>query len=113
MEPYRKTQTIRAIETMTNKTKYGSDEQLAMNKCAALGFNPIEHPLGSSHHTEVPATDEDKRVGDAIAYFLGTLCGGLYEPNDFENMSSVDQWTVVARALRVHGLKIRDAEQAV
>lgn len=90
--------------------RFGFSDQEARDRCIALGLWPIPFPLGDGHHTEEPFTDEDKSVGSAIAYFLGSLSGTLYEPNGFERMSSADQWAVVARALRIHGLRIANAD---
>jgi hypothetical protein len=91
----------------------------ALNECAALGLHPKLHPMGDDHHTDAKPTAEDQATGDALSYFLG----GLFcdkdeeiEPDSrygdsyfYKGMTSVDVWTRVVRALRVHGLKITDA----
>jgi hypothetical protein len=88
----------------------------AYAKCHDLGLHPIIDPMGDDHHTDVSPSDDDKAVGDAIAYFLGGLfvdkqddCNMLIRNSYWhKEMTSVDVWTRVARALRVHGLRITD-----
>lgn len=65
-----------------------------------LRRRPLHDPLGDSHHTDMPITDEDKALANDLAWFMGTL--GWEE-------SSVDQWCRVVRALRYHGLKLSNA----
>jgi hypothetical protein len=68
-----------------------------------LGLHPLSHPLGDcSHHTDEPFTDEDKRTGEAVAWFLGDLFV------DSRRHSPFEQWSRIARALRIHGLAIVD-----
>jgi hypothetical protein len=88
----------------------------ALARCAALGLHPKDSLMGDDHHTDAPATKEDQEIGDALAWFLG----GLFidkeidperphkESYFYRGMTSIDVWTRVARALRVHGLKIAD-----
>jgi len=54
------------------------------------------------HHSELPTTDEDRELGAELAGEIGdTLI-------DFKSMWPVAQWTVVAKALRIHGLKVAE-----
>jgi hypothetical protein len=96
-----------------------SDEELpiseyvkdARKKCEEFSLHPKHEPLGDGHHTDVPFTEEDERLGQAIAWFLGGLfidVGGKDSRYWYYEMTSQDQWRRVARALRVHGLKITD-----
>jgi hypothetical protein len=83
----------------------------AFARCRQLGLHPADHPLGDSHHTEVPYSNEDKEIGNALAYFLGTLFSDVDGKDSrywYYERTSVDEWTRVARALRVHGLSIAD-----
>ena len=81
----------------------------ATEKCDALGFHPLSNPMGDSHHTDAPFSIEDRNAGDALSYFLGGLFvdleGGEKVGGD---LSSLEEWTRVARALRIHGLQITD-----
>lgn len=83
----------------------------ALRKCEVLGLHPLPFPAGETHHTEVPLTDEDRKIGDALAYFLGKLFEDDSYRYFYYEMTSVDVWTRVARALRFHGLKIADVER--
>lgn len=82
----------------------------AANACDALNFHPHNDPLGDGHHTEVEYSLEDWKIGDALAYFMGTLYGDVDEKYFYYKRTSVDEWARVARALRIHGLKIVDTE---
>jgi hypothetical protein len=79
-------------------------------KCAALGLHPKPCPLGDGHHTEVPFSADDEKIGDALAYFLGTMYSDVDDDDDYwyRKRTSVDEWRRVARALRIHGLRIAD-----
>lgn len=71
----------------------------------ASRFDPArikKNPRGDLHHSEVALTEEDKALGDDLAYAMGDLWID-------ENMAPVWQWARVARALRFHGLKIVEA----
>lgn len=85
----------------------------AMKKCYALGLSPDPCPMGDDHHTDAPFSEEDKKLGDALAYFLGTLFADVDDEHskywDHER-TSIDEWSRVARALRIHGLAITNAE---
>lgn len=52
-----------------------------------------------AHFTDYPEHAQDRFIGDTIAETIGDLIAGW-------NMTPVWQWTRVARALRIHGLKI-------
>jgi hypothetical protein len=75
------------------------------------GIHPLDDPLGDSHHSDdEPLTDEDRDIG-RVAWYLGKL----FSEEEFGNpkymngvMTSVSLWEKVARALRIHGLAIRD-----
>ena len=85
--------------------------------CAAMakhGLSPIDDPLGDNHHTDAPFTQDDMEIGE-LAYWLG----GIFVDKEgmdpdrpyrdsyfYKEMTSVDVWARVARALRIHGLKI-------
>lgn len=86
-------------------------EKIAADKCAVFGLHPKHDPLGDCHHVEVPFTEEDSATGDALAWFLGSLFSDINDAQSgyfYTTMTSVDEWSRVARALRVHGLKIVD-----
>lgn len=72
----------------------------------AKGIRPLDCPNGDEHHTERPFTEEDNDLGH-IAHYLGTLSNDENGDNfAFGELSSWDQWRRVARALRIHGLRI-------
>ena len=80
-------------------------------KCNRVWLHPLEDPLGPNHHTDIPFTATDKEVGDVLAYFLGSLFVDVEEEHSrywYHERTSIDEWTRVARALRIHGLKITD-----
>jgi hypothetical protein len=80
-----------------------------MDKVGSI--NPLDHPLGDGHHTEMPFTQEDRAIGDRLAHFLGTLfadVGGKNSRYWYYERTSVDEWSRVVRALRIHGLCIVD-----
>jgi hypothetical protein len=80
----------------------------ALAKCRRFGFDPIHAPMGDDHHTSAPLSEEDKEIGQAIAFFLGGLFIDVEGDPDYfyRKMTSNDAWGRVARALRIHGLKI-------
>ncbi len=88
-------------------------ERDALTRCIVVDIHPAIAPLGEGHHTEVMLSDRDREIGDALGYFLGTLFADI--PSDdrerFFNreLTSVQEWARVARALRIHKLKIVDA----
>lgn len=85
----------------------------AMAKCATLGLRPRHRPMGDDHHTDAPFSDDDKQIGDALAYFLGTLFADIDGKDSrywYYERTSADEWSRVARALRIHGLAIANCE---
>ncbi len=87
-------------------------EKEARAAFAKHGLNP--HEPTDDHHTEAEITEEDREFGE-IAFCLGGLfidkqdidpATPLKDTYWWKEMSSLDQWTRVARALRIHGLKI-------
>jgi hypothetical protein len=82
----------------------------AFEKCLKFGLHPADHPLDDGHHTDVPFTKEDKELGDALSYFLGTLFADVDgDPKYWYcKRTAIDEWCRVARALRIHGLAIKD-----
>jgi hypothetical protein len=67
----------------------------------ALDFEPLERPeQWANGHTDEAFIEDDARVGDALAWAMGEL-----DPMD-RVRTPREQWRNVARALRVHGLRI-------
>lgn len=87
-------------------------QRQAMEKCEALGLHPKSDPMGDDHHTDAPMLERDKAIGDALAYFLGGLFVDTDERYFYHEMTSIDVWSRVARALRIHGLAISDEQPA-
>lgn len=86
----------------------------ALDKCEKLGLKPIPYPMGEDHHTDAPFSDNDRAIGDALAYFLGTLFSDVDGKDSkywYYERTSIDEWSRVARALRLHGLKICNASE--
>jgi hypothetical protein len=90
---------------------YEELQKAQMAKMERLGLHPFRYPMGDVHHTDVPFSDSDEEYGE-VAWYLG----GLFIDKEFTSpcyfhyeMTSKDVWTRVARALRIHGLKIVDA----
>lgn len=85
-------------------------------KLEALGLRLVAEPFGKDgHHSDVPFTPEDNTTGDALAYYMGTLFADVQGENSpywYHVRTSCDEWRRVARALRVHGLKIANAEKS-
>lgn len=78
-----------------------------------LGLHPLHDPLGYGHHTDIPFVEEDKQIGDALAYFLGSLFADVEGEDSrywYYERTSVNEWSRVVRALRVHGLAIVDVK---
>lgn len=92
-----------------------SDEPEAIAECAAFGLHPKIDPLGEDHHTDAKFSAEDKKIGSALAWFLGSMhvdCGGSEKELGeyfYRKSTPIDEWSRVVRALRIHGLKIADA----
>lgn len=83
------------------------------DKSKSLGLCPLDHPLGDGHHTEEPFSDGDKIAGDVLGWFMGSLFADLLgqDPRYWCNdLTSVVEWARVARALRIHGLAITNAQ---
>ena len=90
----------------------------ARQAMAKHGLRPIEAPMGHVHHTDAEFTSEDHEFAE-LAYWLGGLFidkesygaeTPLKDTYWYNEMTSLDVWARVARALRVHGLKIVNAE---
>lgn len=87
-----------------------------LDNLVSIGLNPKPWPNGDEHHTDFPFTEDDERISQ-LAHFLGGLFVDKMPPMDDEaahkyfdrEMTSLDQWRRVARALRIHGLKIVNA----
>jgi len=89
----------------------------ARQAMAKHDLSPIENPRGEDHHTDAEFTPEDREIAE-LAYWLGGLFidkenypyGTPIEKTYWYNeMTSLDIWARVARALRLHGLKIVNA----
>jgi len=101
--------------TFDPKSKIDQDEILRMYWLA-----PIDHPLGDGHHTDVPFSKEDAELGGALAWFLGGLFVDKNIPREaaycdtyfYREMTAEDVWRRVVRALRIHGLKIEQRDEA-
>ena len=98
-----------------SKSRAEIEARQAMTK---LGLRPIENPMGDDHHTDAEFTPGDHEVAE-LAYWLGGLFidKECYDPQTplkdtywYNEMSSLDVWARVARALRLHGLKIVNAK---
>lgn len=87
----------------------------AQAKCEVFGLHPKHDPMGDDHHTDAPFSSEDREIGDALAWFLGGLFIDVEDRPNYmhQEMTSVDVWTRVARALRVHGLCIADLPKPI
>lgn len=90
----------------------------ARQAMAKLGLHPLECPTGEDHHTDMPFTRADEDVAE-LAYWLGglfidkehyALDTPIKDTYWYNEMSSLDIWKRVGRALRIHGLKIVDAK---
>jgi hypothetical protein len=93
--------------------------RIEINAKAAMakhGLRPFDEPMGDSHHTDAPFTSEDREIAE-LAFWLGGLFIDKQDECDpstalykntywYKEMTSLDVWARVARALRIHGLKI-------
>jgi hypothetical protein len=97
-----------------------TDAKSAIEKYARAAMKkhqlfPLEKPMGDGHHTDAKFTREDEEIGE-LAYWLGHLFADKdnYFPGTkttwYLETSSSDIWMRVARALRVHGLKITNRD---
>jgi hypothetical protein len=84
-------------------------EAAALEKCRSLGLRPLPN---ADHHTDAQFLESDRQIGEALAYFLGTLFADVDGKNSrywYHERTSVDEWMRVARALRMHGLTITNS----
>lgn len=80
----------------------------------SISIQPIKNPNGDQHHTEIEFQPGDVVVGSTLAHDLGGLFIDKRSNPDrphresyyWNEMSSFDVWTRVARALRFHGLTV-------
>ena len=80
-------------------------------KLPQVGINPVSHPLGENgFHTEKPFLESDRKIGEVCGWYMGDIFSDIDHHSDFmyREMTSQDTWTRIARALRIHGLKIVD-----
>jgi hypothetical protein len=88
---------------------YEESQQRELERIKSVcGLSPIPNPMGDDHHTDADFTAEDLAIGQ-IAYFLGKII----DADEAPRMSSRDYWCRIARALRIHGLKIVNIQQSV
>lgn len=88
-------------------------EREARAAMAKHGLRPIEDQMGEDHHTDAPFVKADAELAE-LAYWLGGLFidvradpeKPLKDSYYYKEMTSLDVWKRVARALRVHGLMI-------
>jgi hypothetical protein len=108
---------ITRVDARLGMSKLEKDARAAMAK---HGLSPIENPVGDTwHHTDARFTEEDEEMAE-LAYWLGGLfidkqdvdgSTPLKDTYWHKEMTSLDVWKRVARALRVHGLKIVNQQQ--
>lgn len=100
------------------KSKTEREARAAMKKHR---LRPIKEPLGLDGHTDAKFTQSDRELGE-LSYWAGDLFTDKrnYPPDTpvrdtywHNEMTSFDLWMRIARAIRVHGLKIVDAEPEV
>lgn len=81
-------------------------------------LHPIEDATGSMHHTDYPFIEEDQEIAE-LAFWLGGIFIDKEGTNPdtplklsywYKEMSSIDIWRRVARALRMHGLRITNRD---
>ena len=65
-----------------------------VQKGTRMKIRTIQH-----HHDDIETLPEDHNLGSEISETIGDLFIG-------PTMAPVEQWAIVAKALRVHGLKI-------
>jgi hypothetical protein len=73
--------------------KYSHDTE------ATADIEPLDN-LRGDHHTDEPMRREDEEIGDKLSWYMGDLF------IDSHRHSPREQWQRVARALRIHGLRI-------
>lgn len=59
----------------------------------------------TNHFTEASNSSQDKLAGRLLGEVIGTT------DIDFMTMSDTEQWTLIAKALRVHGFSISFSEK--
>lgn len=104
------------MESLENKMSNCEIE--ARNAMLKHNLRPVEDATGSMHHTDFPFTDEDQEIAE-LAYWLG----GIFTDKEgtdpdtklrftywYSEMSSIDIWRRVARALRMNGLRITNRD---
>lgn len=75
----------------------------ATKRLSAFNLHPKSNSsIGDGHHTDLPCTEDDLKLGHGLAFLLDDL---FITPG----MTPMDQWQAVARALRLHGLTVADA----
>jgi hypothetical protein len=81
----------------------------ARKRFADTGIHPA-HRGESRHNTEFPLTTSDNNMGEVLGWYMGNIFSDVRSDSDFmyRRMTSLDTWARVARALRLHGLKIVD-----
>lgn len=60
--------------------------------------------IGANDFDDFSPTQQDVSLGDELAAAIGTTW------INHQRMSPVQEWTQIAKALRIHGLKIVEAE---
>ena len=96
--------------------EHSEDQRRPVSDDEALTLHPLDHPMGDGHHTDAPYTDIDRAIGDHLAFYMGTLFSdvdGEHSRYWYHERTSVDEWSRVARALRIHGLRIVNAVPSV
>jgi len=61
---------------------------------------------GDSHFNDFALTQEDRDIGEELAEAIGDtfIC--------FEDLTPLQQWIRIAKALRIHGLQIKEVINA-
>ena len=63
--------------------------------------------LQDDHFTDYPKREEDREIGEFLAYHIGDTF------IDWNEQSPSEQWEQIAKALRCHGLTIKEAGVAI
>jgi hypothetical protein len=72
------------------------------------GVDPRRSNADGSLDTDSPPTGEDIEEANALAWSMGTLFSERErETFSRDGMSSVDEWALVVRALRIAGLELK------
>ena len=91
--------------TLSHVCARTSDDAAVAAECEVLGLHPKRDPMGEDHHTDAEFALADFRLGNVLSWVMGSL---FADERWQVGASSAEQWARVARALRVHGLTIRD-----